>query len=297
MRIGYYFGIPIKVNPFFILLLAIAFFFGKLQEALLLFAIVLWHESFHVLIAKVYRLQITDIELLPCGGVTRMDALLQLNPEVEWLVAVAGPLSNGLLVFLAYGFVPYLDVDPTWFDFFVQANIGMAVFNLIPALPLDGGRVLRSLLAKNRGFKDATRIAAVCGQVLSIVFGGWGAYLLYLGALQGVLYLLSGIMLFLVARQEQKNASYVFMRYLTHKRQELRLKRVLVAREIVATAETSLGEVLQHFQPPCYHLIWILDLQGEVVGFLGEVELIGALFEHGLSHKIGAVKAYRIFKA
>lgn len=297
MRIGNYFGIPIKVNPFFVLLLAIAFFYGKLQEALLLFAIVLWHESFHVVMAKVYRLQITDIELLPCGGVTRLDALLQLNPQVEWLVAMAGPLSNSLLVFLAYGLVPYFNIDPKWFDFFVQANIGMAVFNLIPALPLDGGRVLRSLLAKKRGFKDATRVAATCGQVLSIAFGGWGAYLLSLGALQGALFIISGVMLFLAARQEQKNASYIFMRYLTHKRQELRLKRVLVAREIVATAETSLGEVLQHFQPPCYHLIWILNLQGEIVGFLGEVELIGALFEHGLSYKIGAVKAYRIFNS
>ena len=175
--------------------------------------------------------------------------------------------------------MPYLDVDLKWFDFFVQANVGMAAFNLIPALPLDGGRVLRSLLAKGRGFKDATRVAAILGQVLSIVFVGFGAYLAFLGQLQG-------LMLFLAARQEQKNASYIFMRYLTHKKQELRLKRVLVAREIVATVETSLGEVLQHVQPPCYHLIWILDLEGKVIGFISEIDLIAALFEHGLSHKV-----------
>ncbi len=294
MRIGNYFGIPLKVNPFFILLLAVAFVYGRLWEALLLFAIVLWHESFHILMAKAYRLHVTDIELLPFGGVTRLDALLQLNPEIEWLVAIVGPISNGLLVFFAYGFMPYLDVDPMWFDFFIQANVGMAVFNLIPALPLDGGRVLRSLLAKGRGFKDATRIAAICGQVLSIGFVAWGGYLTFRGQMQGLMYVFAGVMLFFAARQEQKNASYIFMRYLTHKKQELRLKRVLVAKDIVATVETSLGEVLQHFQPPCYHLVWILDLEGQVVGFISEMELIAALFEHGLSHKVGAIQAHRI---
>lgn len=294
MRIGNYFGIPLKVNPFFILLLAVAFVYGRLGEALLLFAIVLWHESFHILMAKAYRLHVTDIELLPFGGVTRLEALLQLNPELEWLVAIVGPISNGLLVFFAYGLMPYLDVDLKWFDFFVQANVGMAAFNLIPALPLDGGRVLRSLLAKGRGFKDATRVAAILGQVLSIVFVGFGAYLAFLGQLQGLMYVFAGVMLFLAARQEQKNASYIFMRYLTHKKQELRLKRVLVAREIVATVETSLGEVLQHVQPPCYHLIWILDLEGKVIGFISEIDLIAALFEHGLAHKVGAVQIHRI---
>ena len=99
-------------------------------------------------------------------------------------------------------------------------------------------------------------------------------------------------MLFLAARQS-KNASYVFMRYLTAKKQELRLKSP-VARELVATLETSLGEVFQQFQPPCYHLVWVLDLEGRVIGFVGEIELIAALFEHGLAHKLGAVQVHKI---
>ena len=294
MRIGSYFGIPLKVNPFFILLLAVAFFYGRLGEALLLFGIVLWHESAHILVARVYRLPVTDIELLPFGGVTRMEALLQLNPGLEWLVAIAGPLSNGFLIFLGYGLRPYLDFDPHWFDFFLQANVGMVLFNLLPALPLDGGRVLRSLLVKHRGFKDATRIAALLGQALSLIIAAFGIYLVSLRQVQGFIWLLAGAMLFQAARQEQKSASYIFMRYLTHKKQEVRLKRVLVARELVVTVETSLGEVLQQFQPPCYHLIWVLDIEGRVVGFIGEIELIAALFEHGLAHKVGSVPAHRI---
>ena len=294
MRIGYYFGIPLKVNPFFILLLAAAFAWGRLIEALLLFGIVLWHESAHILMAKVYRLYVTDIELLPFGGVTRLESLLQLNPGIEWRVAMAGPVSNGVLIFLAYGLRPYFAVEPYWFDFFLQANVGMALFNLLPGLPLDGGRILRGLLVRRKGFNEATQVAAILGQILSLILAGLGIYVLSLGKLQGLVSVLAAAMLFLSAKQEQKSATYIFMRYLTHKRQEIRRKRVVAARELVATVESSLGEVLQHIQPPYYHLIWIMDIEGRLVGFLGEVELIAALFEHGFTHKLGAVPVHKI---
>lgn len=294
MRIGTFFGIPLKVNPFFIILLVVAFFYGKLIEALVLFSIVIWHESAHVLTAKFYKLHVTDIELLPFGGVARLEALLQLNPQIEWVVAIAGPVSNLILIFISYGLLPYFEIDITWFEFFIQANLGMAIFNLAPVLPLDGGRVLRSILVRSRGFADATRIAARLGQVLSLGLVGLGVYGLFIEEYNLLMSAFAGVMLFVTARQEQNSASYVFMRYLTHKKQEVRLKRVFVGKDIVATVETSLGEVLRHFQPPCYHLIWILDLDGKIMGLISELELISALFEHGLSYKIGALTARKI---
>lgn len=294
MRIGSYFGIPLKVNPFFFLLLVVVLFFGKLGEALLLFAIVLWHESFHLLVAKLYRLDILDVELLPFGGVARLDALLQVNPSMEWVVAIVGPLSNLVLVILAYSLRPFLTVSQEWFDFFIQANLVMALFNLLPALPLDGGRVLRSFLAQKKGFKEATLIAAKAGQILSVLLLCLGLYGIYLQQYTAGIFIFFALMIYWTAKQEQKNADYVLLRYLTRKKQDLRLKRVVQGRELVATQETSIGEVLRLFQPPHYHLIWIIDLEGEILGFLGELELIQALFEHGLSCKVGTVIKYML---
>lgn len=294
MRIGSYFGIPLKVNPFFFLLLAVVFFYGKLGEALLLFAIVLWHESFHLIVARLYHLDVLDIELLPFGGVARLDALLQVNPHVEWVVAIVGPLSNLLLIALAYTTRPILDVPLKWYEFFIQANLGMALFNLIPALPLDGGRVLRSFLVKRYGFKEATVFASIAGQVLSVLMFGLGLYGVYMEEYNSLIFVFFGLMLFLSARQEQNNANYIFLRYLTRKKQDLRLKRVVQSRELIATHETSLGEILKFFQPPYYHLIWVVDLEGEIIGFLGEIDLIQALFEQGLSCKIGTVIKYKL---
>src|SRR5690606_24339401 len=71
--------------------------------------------------------------------------------------------------------------------------------------------------------------------------------------------------------------------------QQLRLARVCAVKHLAATSESSLGEVLRSFQPPSYHLIWVVDLDGKVAGFLGELEVISALFEHGLSCKLGTL--------
>jgi stage IV sporulation protein FB len=293
MRIGSCFGIPLKVNPFFILLLAVAFAWGRLWEAVVLFAIVLWHETCHVLAASAYGLHVTDIELLPFGGVARMEAFLQLNPQIEWVVAVVGPLSNFSLVLLGLGLRPYFEFHPNWFRFYIQANLGMALFNLLPVLPLDGGRVLRSILVRSRGFADATRSAARLGQALSAALVLGGVYGIFLKRYNLVSMLFLGVMLFASARQEQNNASYVFMRYLSSRKQELRLRRVFAVKNIAATVESSLGEVLRSFQPPCYHMIWVLDLEGRVTGVLGELELISLLFEHGLAFKIGAAAPHK----
>jgi len=295
MRFGSCFGIPLKVNPFFILLLAAALACGKIWEALVLFALVLWHEGCHVLAAGRYRLPVTDIELLPFGGLTRMEAFLQLNPEVEWVVACAGPAGNLLVAGLAYGLWPYVQFDPYWFRFFIQANLGMALFNLVPVLPLDGGRVLRSLLVRKMGFAQATRLAARLGQAFSVLLAAWGIYNVFLKRYNFILVLFTAVMLFAAARAEQNASSYVFMRYLTGRRQQLRLKRVFPVKHLAATSESSLGEVLRSFQPPAYHLVWVVDLEGQIAGFLGEVELISALFERGLACKLGALPMHRLF--
>jgi stage IV sporulation protein FB len=294
MRIGSCFGIPLKVNPFFILFLLIALYWGRIGEALLLFAIVLWHEGFHVVVAARYKLPVADIELLPFGGVARIEAFLQLNPEREWLVAAAGPLSNLLLVGAAYAVFPHLTINPYWFRFFAQANLGMALFNLIPVLPLDGGRVLRSIMARCQGFARATRTAARLGQVFSVLLTAWAVYNVICQRYNFILVLLTGIMLFFAARNEQDSAAYAFMRYLTSRKRHLELGKVVTVRHLAATAESSLGEVLRRLKPPCYHLVWVVDAEGRVAGFVGELELIGALFEHGLSCRLGSVPARRL---
>ena len=166
--------------PFLCLLLGAAAA-GLLPQVLLIFAIVLWHETAHLLAAKLHRLDVTEVELLPFGGVARFEALLQTDPGLEWKVAVVGPLSNLLLMGLLFASRHYYAIPQNLYDFAMLANGGMFLFNLLPALPLDGGRILRSILVHRRGFREATELSALVAQILAAVMCCWGLYTLYLG--------------------------------------------------------------------------------------------------------------------
>jgi Zn-dependent protease len=148
----------------------------------LLFACVVLHEFGHVLAARRYGVQTPDITLLPIGGVARLERIPE-EPAQELVVALAGPAVNVVIAALLYlalgGFVPEggLEIDNPGvglLERLLAANIFLVVFNLIPAFPMDGGRVLRAFLAYRFGYARGTQIAATVGQALAFAFGLWG---------------------------------------------------------------------------------------------------------------------------
>lgn len=197
-------GIPIRVHiTFFVILLLGGYQWGSLTGTIngavfgvalmsLLFVCVTLHELGHGLVARAFGVPVRDITLLPLGGV----AHITKNPEKplhELLIAIAGPLVNvvialvlivplglsiGPMLLTGHGLLPEeLGNTPsltTALVWLFAANVSLALFNLIPAFPLDGGRVLRALLAMFMGFPRATRIAAAIGQFIAIIFGLYG---------------------------------------------------------------------------------------------------------------------------
>lgn len=200
-------GIPIKLHiTFFIIILLGAWQWagrsadpvaGSLFGAALMLALFLCvtlHELGHSLVARAFGIQTREILLLPLGGV----AQLSKNPDQpahELWIALAGPLVNVVIagILIVIGLTPQVDLfaylldgrglseilgnDITLSNFLLwllSANISLVIFNLIPAFPLDGGRVLRALLAMQLGFPRATRIASAIGQFVAIGFGLFG---------------------------------------------------------------------------------------------------------------------------
>ena len=151
----------------------------------LLFACVLLHEFGHVFAARRYGVQTPDITLLPIGGVARLERIPE-KPSEELVVALAGPAVNvviAALLFLVLGGLPSMD-DGTQVQNpgvgllgrLAWVNISLVVFNLIPAFPMDGGRVLRALLAYRLGYTRGTRIAAGVGQAVAFALGLAGLF-------------------------------------------------------------------------------------------------------------------------
>jgi Zn-dependent protease len=181
-------GIEVRIHLTFLLFLVwiwfgyyeIAGVGGATQGVLLflaLFACVLLHEFGHAFAARAFGIQTADITLLPIGGVARLNRIPD-EPWQELVVAVAGPLVNvviaAALLFVIHEAAP-LDqlesIENPRIELLTQlasVNIMLVKFNLIPAFPMDGGRVLRALLAMAMPYSRATWIAARIGQALAI---------------------------------------------------------------------------------------------------------------------------------
>jgi len=142
------------------------------------FGCVLLHEFGHSLAARQFGIGTSSIVLLPIGGVASLDSMPR-DPKQELWVAVAGPLVNVVIASaigaLLYTFrLPILAFSPAGFDWLTSLmyiNIGLVVFNMLPAFPMDGGRVLRAVSAMFMPYVRATNLAASVGRVVAVLLG------------------------------------------------------------------------------------------------------------------------------
>jgi Zn-dependent protease/predicted transcriptional regulator len=214
-RLGTFSGIGVYIHATFLLIIAwVGFsswqqtraFSGAVESVvftLVLFGTVVLHEFGHALTARRYGIKTRDITLYPIGGVARLEHMPE-KPIQEFWVALAGPAVNvGIAVFLyvwlsiSNTFIPLSSITVTTGPFverLLMINIFLVLFNMIPAFPMDGGRVLRSLLALRMEYPRATQLAATIGRGMAILFALVGlftnpflvliAFFVYFGASQ-----------------------------------------------------------------------------------------------------------------
>lgn len=221
-RVGQLAGIPIFVHWTFLILIGwiavshmlngdgLGAAFQGIAFVLALFGCVVLHELGHALAAKRFGIPTVDITLLPIGGLARLERMPE-DPRQELWVAIAGPAVNMVIAALLAVLVVALDGIPRspfrlqfigsdFFSNLLWVNVMLVVFNLIPAFPMDGGRVLRALLAWSTGdYLRATQTAATIGQGLAILFA-----LLGLFGIGSPMLLFIALFVFLGAQEESR---------------------------------------------------------------------------------------------
>jgi Zn-dependent protease/CBS domain-containing protein len=243
----------------------------------LLFLCVVLHEFGHVFAARRYRIRTSDVTLLPIGGVASLERMPE-KPSQEIFVALAGPAVNvviALVLVLALGarfdlseMTQLQEATSTLTGRIAAANVALVIFNLIPAFPMDGGRVLRALLAIPLGYTRATRVAATIGQGLAFVFA-------LFGLLGNPLLILIAVFIFLAASGE---AGYVQMREYT--RGYLASHAMITSFQTLgpgATADDAAALLLRTTQQE----FPVIDGAGALQGVLTREALISALQQSG----------------
>ena len=164
--------------------------------------------------------------------------------------------------------------------FFIRANLVLACFNLLPALPLDGGRVYRAVLVTKSDHRRATEAATRLGKIFGVLLFILGLALFSYDYLNLSISLI-GIFLYNAAQREREKAIYAFLRYLSRKEKEL-YKRGYSRRTLIAYEDTTLNQVLRDFRPQHYHLIWVLDRSCRVKRWLSETEILEKAWKKGI---------------
>ncbi len=216
-KLGRIAGIDVFLHPTFLLILIPGVAPGLSPLLIIaLFGCVVLHELGHALMARRFGIETRDITLYPIGGVARLERMPRA-PGAELMIALAGPAVNFAIVagLMALDFLGIggMDSDTSLSPFLsslMLLNLVLGLFNLIPAFPMDGGRVLRALLSGWIGRVRATSIAATIGRVLAVAFGAYSlAYFNFFQvALAAFIYFVAGAEESSVLAEERRRAFY-----------------------------------------------------------------------------------------
>jgi stage IV sporulation protein FB len=293
INIGTIAGTAVRIHITFLLFLGWIFLaswysggpqaaWSSLAFMILLFACVLAHEFGHIFTARAFGVPTPDVTLLPIGGVARLERIPE-KPTEELLVALAGPAVN---VVIAVAVVLFLGADLSAgnlaamerahisvIDRLAAVNLFLAVFNMIPAFPMDGGRVLRALLAIRLGHVRATEIAASIGQVLAFGLG-------FLGLFGNPQLIFIAIFVYLAASSE---AQLVAMRSMSR---DVPVSAAMTTQFAQLAPEAHIDEAVATLLRTSQSEFPVVDAAGKLVGVLSRADMIRALKQRGPDAKV-----------
>jgi Zn-dependent protease/CBS domain-containing protein len=301
LKIGSVAGTAVRIHVTFLLFLAwifgVSYVNGGPQQAwsgllflVLLFLCVLLHEFGHIFTARAFGISTPDVILLPIGGVARLERIPE-QPSQEFLIAIAGPAVNvviaGLLVVAAGAnlqmthLVSLESTSTSMVDRLAAVNLYLALFNLIPAFPMDGGRVLRALLASKFGYVHATEIAAMIGQWVAFALG-------FLGLFGNPLLIFIAIFVYLAAASE---AHLVAIRAMSR---GVPVTAAMMTQFATLTPDEHVDAAVETLLRTSQGEFPVVDGDGRPLGVLGRNDLIRALKERGPNARVADAMTGRI---
>lgn len=264
------------IHPLVFPLFLAAYFFGGIYTLTISYCVVTVHELFHLFAAYLVGIKVKSIIIMPFGMTLRLPNSIIKSPSKEVFTAAAGPFSNFLMACFGaflYGVCGVKNINNC---FFIAINIIIMLLNLMPALPLDGGRILRAVLVRKIGFIRAAaltkRLTGICA--VAIIF--FGIFVFIVSKMNMSLILVGSFVLFSLV-SDTKNNEYIIMKDILCAKNKLGTEKKVKAKLIAAEESVIAGELIKNFDYSGFCLISVLDENMRVKNLVSEAEVIDAV--------------------
>jgi len=272
------------VNLIFIPVAVIMCYINGAATVAAFFAALFLHECAHSIVASALGIRVHSLQLMPFGCTAHIESLAVVNRGKEIAMAAAGPAINILAaaaVYLSMHFIKETD----FLQMFFKSNVMLAAMNLLPALPLDGGRILATVLSFSMTSVKANRLTSILGICVAAVMLGTGAYMAAMAKFNPTLLLMGGFMLY-GSILHYRNAAYVFMKNTMVKREEIYKRAAVDVKSLAVHKKRTLGEVLTNLDSRRYNTVYVLDDDMSVMKQMGEADLMKGVISEGTGSEI-----------
>lgn len=249
---------------------------GARLDLLFSFIFIFIHEATHVIVAKSMQMNLKEWISHPIGFAIEIDEVEELTSKQKLILYGSGPLMNLILALLFY--VIYRILGNQIFLLFININLMLGIFNLIPAFPLDGAQIMRIILSKFFLYKEASKITVWCSFIISLALMAMFIYFIHSF---NITFFLSSILIFVSTFKEKRNTMYIIMGNMGRKRIRVKNKGYIDTKIICVYYKQELINLLTLVDKNKFNVFYIVDDELKVLKIVREDELLEILKSKG----------------
>lgn len=279
-------GRTLYINIWFLPVAICAFFGGYGHMFFITFLMAFLHETAHVLCAMYLNVSVSRIIILPFGMTARLAAGYIKRSEKEFLIAFAGPFLSLILFWLFI--IAANTFSYSLLYYCADVNLIICLANLIPCLPLDGGRMLKSILASQFGFLRSYNFMLRLSRILVAILAIFALYIFFASHFNFSLILISAF-IFQNLSCEQNSVSHIAVKEILENSHKLKNREKMHVKTFCVTESCPASSILKHLGYDYYCIIHVADKDSHVIKTLTETQVLAALTSYGIRVKYGEI--------
>ncbi len=275
----------ININPLMALMILFSLVIGRFEEYLIIFISITIHEISHVISARYYKIEINKITVSPIGIMASINYSNSSKKTNDYVVALTGPIANLIMICVGIHLNSSVLGQSQTMSFFILSNVSLLVLNILPVLPLDGGRVFKTILLNRVGYSGTLKVFSVITKIVSGFIIGAGI-IQVLNSYYNFSLLLIGIFIYLY-KYKDIDLQFDFIRELYLKKQKIQTLKLIELKYFAVLESNRAIDVIKSFYNNKYNIVVILNNDLEIVGELTETQIFEGIMCSGYDATVG----------